>query len=195
MSRCCVFFCCEPRRCVSPRISTPAVPIADRFICSKWLYAVSIVYGPAVLATKLTLLIIMERLFPIYNIVALGIRLFIASMLVFYFILTLMKAFVCQPVSAFWNAEMLHNGHCMNQTTIFIADTSFAVLTDAAILVLPIFLALPLRIPFFKKLKVIFMLGAGGVAVGVTIYRALLIVEYQQTTNYTQDFAKILFYW
>ena len=83
----------------------------------------------------------------------------------------------------------------MNQTTIFIADTSFAVLTDAVILVLPIFLAWSLRVPFLKKLKVIVMLGAGGVAVGVTIYRAVLVVEYEHTENYTQDFAKILFYW
>lgn len=162
----------------------------------KWLYAVSLVYGPAVLATKLTLLIIMGRMFIIHPIAALGIRLFIISMIVFYLVMLLTKAFVCIPARAFWDAETLkHGGRCMDQATIFIIDTSYAILTDAAILVLPVFLALSLRVSFLKKLKVIFMLGAGGVAVGVTMYRALLIVDYRHTTNYTQDFAKIVFYW
>lgn len=107
-----------------------------------------------------------------------------------------MKAFICQPVSAFWDPEILNRGgHCMKQTTIFVADTFFSIITDTAVLVLPIFLAASLKLSFLKRIKVIIMLGAGGVAVAVTIYRAVLVFKYQHTTNYTQDFARIIFYW
>lgn len=57
----------------------------------------------------------------------------------------------------------------MNLNKIFVADTLFAILIDFAILVIPAVSTIPLRVSLFRKLKVIGLLGAGNVAVGVAI--------------------------
>lgn len=82
------------------------------------------------------------------------------------------------------------HGRCGNQPRAFIADISIAILTDLMILVLPVVLIWPLRASPRKKLKIGVMLGAGGVAVGVTSYRLYAVVAYLDSTDITSDFVK-----
>jgi hypothetical protein len=146
-----------------------------------------------VLTTKMTLLLIMARVFSVKTGFATGIRLFIICMIVFYLILGLLKALVCLPVRAFWDPNVA-NARCLNQRKVFVADSSFAIITDTAILVLPIIICMPLHLPLLQKIKVMGILSAGGGALGVTIYKTYLLVVYQHSTDYSRDFAKQLFY-
>lgn len=81
-------------------------------------------------------------------------------------------------------------GKCLKQPRIFIADISLAILTDLIILVIPIVLIWPLRASPRKKLKMVVMLGAGGVAVGVTSYRLYAVIAYLTSTDVTSDFVE-----
>ena len=137
----------------------------------------------------------MARLFSTHMVFALSIRLFIAVTVLFFVVVEITKAAICHPASKFWDPQGWDRGYCMNLNKIFVADTLFAIFIDFAILIIPVVSTIPLRVSLFRKLKVIGLLGAGSVAVGVTIYRERLIVEYAHTTNYTQDLAKIIFYW
>lgn len=135
----------------------------------------------------------MARLFSTQMVFALCIQLFIAVTVTFFVVAEITKAVICHPSSTLWDPQM--RGYCMHLNTAFIIDTLFAIIIDIVILVIPIISAIPLRVSLLQKLKVIGFLGAGGVAVGVTIYRERLVVEYAHTKNYTQDLSKIIFYW
>ncbi|OLN96627.1 hypothetical protein CCHL11_00821 [Colletotrichum chlorophyti] len=154
----------------------------------RWLYASSIIYCPGAYFTKVTLLLLEARVFAVYHRVARGIRIFIFTLLAGYIPLQTVKTIICLPVSAFWNPKT-PNPRCLNQRKIFIADMCLAILTDVAILVIPIPLLWGLRMPIRKKLKILTLLGAGGIATAVTVYRMYLVVEFLSSTDVTADFV------
>lgn len=81
-------------------------------------------------------------------------------------------------------------GRCLDQAKIFLSDIALAILTDLIVLVIPIVLIWPMQASLKKRLKVAVMLGAGGVAVGVTSYRMYAVVMYFESTDVTADFVE-----
>jgi len=99
---------------------------------------------------------------------------FMGAMLVFYIIVTFLKVGLCKPISLFWDPNI--KGTCLNEHVIFIADTVMSVVSDLAILALPVPLLWSLQMPLKKKLRIAVLLGAGGVATATSIVRLILIV-------------------
>ncbi|KAF9875079.1 integral membrane protein [Colletotrichum karsti] len=154
----------------------------------RWLYASSIIYCPAAYFTKVTLLLLEARVFSSHERMARGIRIFVIVLLVCYIPIQTLKTIICIPVSAFWDPHT-PNPKCLNQRKIFIADLSLAIITDFFILIIPIPLLWALRMPLRKKLKILTLLGAGGVATAVTIYRLYLVVLFLSSKDVTADFV------
>ncbi|KAF6815467.1 integral membrane protein [Colletotrichum musicola] len=154
----------------------------------RWLYASSIIYCPAAYFTKVTLLLLEARVFSVHPGVARGIRIFIVVLLICYIPLQTVKTIICLPISAFWNPKT-PNPRCLNQRKIFIADLALAIVTDFFILVLPVPLLWGLRMPWQKKLKISALLGAGGIATAVTIYRLYLVILFIKSKDVTSDFV------
>ncbi|TEA09178.1 hypothetical protein C8034_v012405 [Colletotrichum sidae] len=154
----------------------------------KWLYASSIIYCPAAYFTKTTLLLLEARVFATYQGAARGIRIFAIILLVSYIPIQTLKTVICIPVSAFWNPHT-PNPKCLNQRKIFIADMCLAITTDLFILLIPVPLLWGLRMPLLKKLKIMVLLGAGGIATAVTIYRLYLVILFLSSTDVTADFV------
>lgn len=136
----------------------------------KWLYICTVVYGPAAFATKVTLLLLIARVFAVKEHVSKALRWFMTGLAVVYSGIQIPKVMVCTPISAYWEitANVGVNGrnpYCLNQSYIFIADISVAVLTDFIILIVPIPLALSMRSLSLKhKMQIILLLSAGGAA-------------------------------
>lgn len=136
----------------------------------KWLYICTVVYGPAAFTTKVTLLLLMARVFAVKERVSKALRWFMTGLAITYSGIQIPKIMVCTPISAYWEitASVGVNGrnpYCLNQAHIFIADISVAVLTDFIILVVPIPLALSMRSLSLKhKIQIILLLSAGGAA-------------------------------
>lgn len=122
--------------------------------------------------------------------VARGIYVFMALLFVAYFPIQMVKILVCNPIRAYWDTSV--HGTCRNQTQLFYADISLAMITDLFILILPIPLTWNLEAPRSMKIKVMLLLGAGGVATAVTTYRQVLAVHFMHTTDPTADFAVII---
>ncbi|TIC96196.1 hypothetical protein CH35J_008947 [Colletotrichum higginsianum] len=154
----------------------------------RWLYASSIVYIPAAYFTKVTLLLFEARVFEVHERTSRGIRIFIVILLICYIPLQTIKVIICLPISAFWDPKT-PNPTCLNQRKVFIADLSLAIITDFAILALPIPLLWGLRMPLRKKLKILTLLGAGGIATAVTVFRMYLVVQFLGSTDVTADFV------
>lgn len=112
----------------------------------------------------------MVRIFSPREKIALFIRLLIIFVIGYYAAILLVRIFVCIPISGFWN----HTGSCVNSDVMFIVDSFVSLITDGAVLVLPILLAWPLHLPLRKRLRVAGILGAGGLTTVTNVYRLIL---------------------
>ena len=69
-------------------------------------------------------------------------------------------AYLCRPMTAYWDFSI--QGTCLDVTTAYIATSALNVGTDIIILLLPIWMLWPLRVPPLQKFYVTLLLMAGG---------------------------------
>ncbi|KLU82452.1 hypothetical protein MAPG_01524 [Magnaporthiopsis poae ATCC 64411] len=148
------------------------------------LYVSAVLYCPAAYLTKVTLLLLIARVFSVKEQVSRGIYMFIILITVLYTPVQIIKTIMCVPTRAFWDPD-IRPDFCFDTQKVFIADIALATFTDAVILVLPVLLAWPLRLSACKRLKIAAMLGAGGGAVGTDVLRMYKVIElqYEQDTS------------
>ncbi|KAM5369066.1 hypothetical protein ACJZ2D_009161 [Fusarium nematophilum] len=109
-------------------------------------------------------------------------------MIGYYLPVLIIKILICRPIAAFWDPTI--KAECFNQRAIFVADTAISAVTDLAVLMLPIPAAVSLRMPWAKRLRVMAILGAGGIATAASIVRMVLVVRLQQSDDETVDFIR-----
>ncbi|KAI9933153.1 hypothetical protein AWENTII_002825 [Aspergillus wentii] len=148
-----------------------------------------VMYGPTAYLTKVSLLWIMARVFQPYRKAVIFIYIFMAVMLAYYIPAVIVKIRICDPISKFWVPES--DGSCMNQSAIILADAVISVVSDTIILVLPLPLTLGLQMPMRRKMRVMAILGAGGLAVASSIIRLVLIVVNADSKDSTMDFMRV----
>lgn len=145
-------------------------------------------YCPAAYFIKVTLLLLTARVFAVYERVAKGIKWFVLLLAIAYIPIQFIKMFVCIPVESFWDPSIKPT-RCLSQAKAFIFDLSLAILTDSIILIIPIILTWRLTMPLVERLKIAAILGAGGVALGVTTFRMYLLSKYLVTDDVTSKFV------
>ncbi|KAH8746002.1 hypothetical protein F5883DRAFT_654234 [Diaporthe sp. PMI_573] len=153
----------------------------------KWLYIGSIIYCPVAYAIKVTLLLLIARVFSVRKSVSWAIHIFIIALFITYIPNQIAKTIICTPIRAFWDQSV--KGKCLQQRKIFIADTTLAIVTDLVILILPVPLTWSLRSPMREKIKIMVLLGAGGVATAVSIYRLYNVIKFIESKDVTSDFV------
>ncbi|KAK2609377.1 hypothetical protein QQS21_002158 [Conoideocrella luteorostrata] len=125
-------------------------------------YVFSILYNPALMATKTSILIFYLRLAKNTEVVlryaswATLVVVNIAGV-----VLTFMNIFQCDPVSAAWKANTDAGAKCIPLLTEFICAAPVNIVTDLAILALPIPVLTGMRLPIRQKaiLVITFSLG------------------------------------
>lgn len=138
-------------------------------------------------AIKVTLLLLIARVFSVRESVSRAIHIFIIVLCIAYVPNQIAKTIICTPIRAFWDKSV--KGQCLQQRKIFIADTTLAIVTDIIILILPIPLTWSMRSPMREKIKIMVLLGAGGVATGVSIYRLYNVIKFIESKDVTLDFV------
>ncbi|KAL5314212.1 hypothetical protein ACEPPN_018637 [Leptodophora sp. 'Broadleaf-Isolate-01'] len=81
--------------------------------------------------------------------------------------------YLCRPVPKYWNFSI--PGKCVNIGAAFLAGAALNVATDVALLLLPLWLLRPLRLPLKQKIGVTLILMTGSFVCGVSIYRLAII--------------------
>ncbi|GKT84070.1 integral membrane protein [Colletotrichum tofieldiae] len=152
------------------------------------LYADALVYGPTSFFVKLSLLLVVIRLFEQYRKTSLWTYAVIVFMVGYYLPVAIVKALMCRPVAGFWDATV--EAVCFNQHAIFVADTAVSALTDMAVLSLPIPVTLTLKMSWTKRLRVIAMLSTGGLATAASIIRMILVVQLQKSDDESVSFIR-----
>jgi hypothetical protein len=110
-------------------------------------------------------------------------------MLAYYIPAVIVKIRICNPISRFWDPTIA--GTCLDKNSIILADAVVSVASDLIILILPIPLTLSLQMSTRRKMRVMGILGAGGLAVASSIIRLALIVVTGQSKDASLAFMRI----
>lgn len=142
------------------------------------------------LTVKLALVLIIIRVFgTVHKKTLMGIYVFIGMIVIYYVSGFFIKIFVCWPIASYWRGE---SENCLDQSAIITADAIVSVISDLFILLVPTPLTWSLQLPLKKRLRVIGILCAGGVATAFSVYRLILILTDGKSPNQTIVFIKVI---
>lgn len=153
-------------------------------------HTATIFYAPMALTVKLALLFIVIRVFgDVHKKTMMGIYIFIGILVAYYVSCLFIKILICMPISAYWKGEI---DKCINQSAIITADAIISVSSDSVILLPPTPLTWSLQLSRRKRLWVIGILYAGGVATAFSTYRLAMILHEGKSVNQTIVFTKLI---
>ncbi|GFF38148.1 hypothetical protein IFM51744_03696 [Aspergillus udagawae] len=156
----------------------------------KFCYIATVLYCPMALFVKIALLSIIIRIFAPYRSKIIFIYAFLGCLCVYYIIAEIVKIRMCDPIPSYWLNTP--GRKCLDQSAALLADSVISVISDLIILLLPLPLTWSLQMSRNKKLRVIGILSAGGLATAFSIYRLILVVRDGQTKDMTIFFVCII---
>ncbi|KKK26951.1 hypothetical protein ARAM_004352 [Aspergillus rambellii] len=163
---------------------------ADLVLFRKFCYVATALYCPMALLVKIALLSILIRIFAPYKSKILFIYVFLGCLCVYYTIAEIVKIRMCDPIPAYWTLDP--HASCFDQRAALIADSVISVVSDLLILILPLPLTWSLQMSRNKKLRVIGMLSAGGLATAFSIYRLILVLREGDSPDMTIVFICVI---
>ncbi|KAE8453898.1 hypothetical protein EG329_007674 [Mollisiaceae sp. DMI_Dod_QoI] len=143
-------------------------------------YAFTILYNPALMATKTSILIFYLRMSKnTQSILRIASYVTLAVVNIAGVVLTFLNAFQCSPVAAAYNPSETAN-QCISITTLYLCSAPVNIITDLAILVLPIPVLTGMRLPQRQKTILVFTFALG---IFVTIVDVVRIYYLQQAVD------------
>ena len=82
------------------------------------------------------------------------------TILVFYFIMTIVTVAMCSPRKKIWN-PLMKTGRCFNSNAIYLVTGWFNVASDFLILILPIIPIWRLQMPLRRKFAILAIFATG----------------------------------
>ncbi|KAI9793815.1 MAG: hypothetical protein M1835_006973 [Candelina submexicana] len=134
-------------------------------------FAFSVLYNPALMATKTSILVFLLSLSETQVLFRWAT---IATLVVVNaagLALTLLNVFQCRPVGAAFLDPLPSTAYCMDIVTIYLSSAPVNIITDLAILFLPFPVLTGMRLPMKQKAILIFTFGLGGFVTIVDVVR------------------------
>ncbi|KAJ8106484.1 hypothetical protein OPT61_g9503 [Boeremia exigua] len=145
-------------------------------------YAFSVLYNPALMATKTSILIFYLGLSETQKIFRWAT---IATLVVVNaggLALTILNIVQCRPVSAAWMVPVPATAHCTNIVTIYLSSAPLNIITDLAILFLPMPILTSMRLPKKQKIILVVTFGFGIFVAIVDVVRIAYLQDAQRAT-------------
>ncbi|RSH94150.1 hypothetical protein EHS25_003953 [Saitozyma podzolica] len=137
-------------------------------------YAFTVLYNPAIMATKTAILILYYRIAPAHLFLRYA-SLFVMTVInTAGVVLTFLYIFQCRPVTA---AFSLTGGTCIDIVALYLSSIPINVLTDLAILLLPLPILTSLRMEFREKVILVATFIVGGFVTIVDVVRIVYLQE------------------
>ncbi|KAI1879182.1 hypothetical protein JX265_002136 [Neoarthrinium moseri] len=153
------------------------IPSADWNVLRRCEYVFSVLYNPALMATKTSILIFYLRLARnTQQVLRLASWLVLGVVNVAGTVLTLINIFQCRPVQAAFD-KYPYQAQCIPLLTEFICSAPVNIVTDLAILALPLPVLTGMRLPFRQKMILVFTFTLG---IFVTVVDVVRIYYLQQ---------------
>lgn len=156
---------------------------------SKTVYCTMVIYGPCACCIKASILVFISRIFGPLKRAVHFIYIILGVLTAYYVPVFFLKAVICRPVSKFWDPAI--EGRCFNQRALILADSVISVISDLIIFATPLPLIVNLHLQRKRKIKVVAVFSAGGLACICTVIRLIDIVRNGTSPNQTLVFMRI----
>ncbi|GFZ47560.1 hypothetical protein JCM24511_05304 [Saitozyma sp. JCM 24511] len=138
------------------------------------VYSFTVLYNPALMSTKTAILILYHRMAAAHPFLRYSSLFVMAIVNISGVVLTFLNIFQCHPISAAFTEI---NGTCIDIVALYLSSAPINVLTDLAILLLPLPILTSLRMELRQKIILVATFIVGGF---VTIVGVVRIVYLQQ---------------
>lgn len=179
------------------------IPFAWREELRKLDYVFTVLYQPALMATKTSILsfyLTLPTSNKAFKWASIG-TLFVVN--AGGFALCIFTIFQCEPVDAAWAVPLPASASCHDIITIYLSSAPLNILTDLAILFLPMPILTSMRLPRKQKIILLVTFGVGAFVAAVDVVRIAYLqsasntrlhqisngVDNQQGTNWRTDFS------
>ncbi|CAO1604355.1 ribosomal protein L36 [Xanthoria calcicola] len=144
-----------------------------------------VIYSISLLATKLSLLLLILRVFcTVQRDLFYWLTLFLIVLnSLFYTLFFFIPIFQCTPRRKIWDQGT--PGRCLNVIGLYYASAVFNTFSDIAMLSVPIYLVWNLQMSIRRKVGISFIFCTGGLACIASILRLATIVRLARTKDYT----------
>jgi len=167
--------------------------VGDVFKLLYYSYIVQTMYGPVIFTVKLSILLQYLHVFVPSRVGSLpmywGIHIVLGANFLLYFIDTWIQIFSCSPIAFSWNK--LLKGHCVNVDAGQIATGTFNVISDFAILLLPMYSISRLQLPRKRKLGICALFGTGFLACISSTARLIYSIRIVTTKDVTFNIVAV----
>ncbi|PWW80720.1 MFS general substrate transporter [Tuber magnatum] len=150
--------------------------------------------NPALMATKTSILVFYLGLSKNYKLLRIANWATLAIVNIAGLVLTLLIAFQCEPVSATFRSSLPPSFKCIPTYTMLYASGPVNLITDLAILILPMPILTSLRLPKKQKIILIVLFAAGGFVTIIGIVRIYYFEKAVSTTLLNWD-GSLSFMW
>jgi hypothetical protein len=151
------------------------------------IYAFTIFYHPALMATKSAILVLYLRMSTGYPFLRIASYVTMAIVNVSGLVLTLLSVFRCRPISAAFSTT---EGKCIQLIDLYLSTAPITILTDVAILVLPLPILTALRMESRQKIVLVATFFVGGFVTVVDVVRIVYLqraLEEERGVTINQD--------
>lgn len=139
------------------------------------IYAFTVLYSPAIMATKTSILILYYRMGAAHPFLRYASLSTMAVVNIAGVVLTFLCIFQCHPVNAAFSPNV--EGTCIDIITLYLSSTPINILTDVAILVLPLPILTSLRMEFRQKVILVLTFIIGGFVTVVGVVRIVYLQD------------------
>ncbi|KAL8990702.1 MAG: hypothetical protein Q9177_000702 [Variospora cf. flavescens] len=133
---------------------------SDYVVYNKLANAVQLTYTLVILLTKVSILLLYFRLFSPTRVMRLAIHVNLWANVLYYVVGFFLVLLMCNPREAIWD-PYVENVKCLDPRAIRITSASFNLISDLAILFIPIFTVWRLQMQRKKKLMTIAVFASG----------------------------------
>ncbi|KAJ5358570.1 uncharacterized protein N7496_010983 [Penicillium cataractarum] len=154
----------------------------------KIVLVAAVIYVPCLAFAKVALIILYHRIInrqPFYEW-----TLHIISAIVCGYSIAIIFAliFACNPIQKGWDASIT-TGSCINRSGLYIATAVTNIMTDLALIIVPIPLVRGLQMPQIQKLGLLGMFIVGCATIITSILRLTTLIPYLHATDVTYELA------
>ncbi|CAO2658646.1 Nn.00g063690.m01.CDS01 [Neocucurbitaria sp. VM-36] len=166
-------------------------------IPSDWLapmkesaYVFSVLYNPALMATKTSILLFYLTLSKTQKVFRWATIATLIVVNVGGLALTILNILQCQPVDAAWASQVPDSASCTNIVTIYLSSAPLNIITDLAIFFLPMPILTSMRLPKKQKIILVITFGFGIFVAAVDVVRIAYLQDAQRQTLSTTNTSK-----
>ncbi|TKA70838.1 hypothetical protein B0A55_06932 [Friedmanniomyces simplex] len=157
------------------------VPSAWQSTQRKATFAFTVLYQPALMALKTSIIVFYLSFSTTHRVFRWACIATLAVVNTGGLALTLVTIFQCHPVSATFDAVTPANASCTDIVTIFLSSTPLNLITDFAILFLPMPILTSMRLPRKQKIILIITFSFGVFVMAVDVVRIAYLQSASQT--------------